>query len=85
MIINSASLNTSYASSSATWTRWDGPQELNGPGRGYKDVVNSSQVGARLVIAGLHSVLGCSYGAWSRDRILVFDTQAIEHTNSASD
>lgn len=63
MIINSAGLNMSYAGSSATWTRWDGPQELTGPGRGSRDVVNSSQVGARLVIAGLHPVSGCSCGA----------------------
>lgn len=57
MIINSAGLNTSYAGSSATWTRWDGSQQLTSPGRGSNDVVNCSQVGARLVSAGLPPVL----------------------------
>lgn len=63
MIINSAGFDMSYAGSSATQIRWDGPWGLTGPGRGYKGVVSSGQVGAEFVIAGLHPVLGSSHGA----------------------
>lgn len=68
------------------WPSWDGSWESTGPGSGCKGVVNSSQVEAGLVIAGLHPASGGSHGAESRDRhrILVFNTQAIEHTNSTS-